>query len=110
MLNSRKALLALNPLSKKYPDNYLTKYAIGNYYNIDKIRKVKIDVFTKRKATIKINSGDKSKLMIEHFCKEIFDSKYTCSMKEIIKQGIVMEASRISNLKEKTVFLRDLTK
>ena len=83
---------------------------IGNYYNIDKIRKAKIDVFTKQKATIKINSGDKSKLMIEHFCKEIFDSKYTCSMKEIIKQGIVMEASRISNLKEKTVFLRDLTK
>ena len=34
MLNSRKALLALNQLSKKYPDNYLTKYALGNYYNI----------------------------------------------------------------------------
>ena len=81
---------------------------IDNYYNINKIAKVKIDVIAKRKATIKINSGNKSKLMIDHFCKKIFDSKYTNSMKEITKQGIVMEASRISNLKEKTVFLSDL--
>jgi len=80
---------------------------IDNYYT-NKVSKVKIDIITKRKATIKINSGNKSKLMIEHFCKKIFDSKYTNSMQEIIKQGTVMEAARISNLKKKTVFLRDI--
>ena len=58
--------------------------------------------------TIKINSVNKSKLMIEHFCKKIFGSNHANSMNEIIKQGMVMEASRISNLKEKTVFLSDL--
>ena len=46
--------------------------------------------------------------MIEYFCKKIFGSERTKLMNEIIKQGIVMEASRISNLKEKMVFLRDL--
>ena len=81
---------------------------IDNYYNTNKVAKVKIDIITKRKATIKINSGNKSKLMIEYFCKKIFDSKYTNSMQEIIKQGTVMEAARISNLKKKTVFLRDI--
>ena len=81
---------------------------IDDYYIINKTSKVKIDIITKRKTTIKINSVNKSKLMIEHFCKKIFDSNHANSMNEIIKQGIVMEASRISNLKEKTVFLRDL--
>ena len=81
---------------------------IDNYYNTNKVAKVKIDIITKRKATIKINSGNKSKLMIEYFCKKIFDSKYTNSMQEIIKQGTVMEAARISNLKKKTVFLCDI--
>ena len=81
---------------------------IDDYYIINKTSKVKIDIITKRKTTIKINSVNKFKLMIEHFCKKIFDSNHTNSMNEIIKQGIVMEASRISNLKEKTVFLRDL--
>jgi len=80
---------------------------IDNYYT-NKTTKVKIDIITKRKNTIKFNSGNKSKLMIEYFCKKIFNSKHTNSMSEIIKQGMVMEASRISNLKEKTVFLRDL--
>ena len=81
---------------------------IDDYYIINKTSKVKIDIITKRKTTIKINSVNKFKLMIEHFCKKIFDSNHANSMNEIIKQGIVMEASRISNLKEKTVFLRDL--
>ena len=81
---------------------------VDDYYNINKTAKVKIDIITKRKTTIEINSVNKSKLMIEYFCKKIFDSNHANSMNEIIKQGIVMEASRISNLKEKTVFLRDL--
>jgi hypothetical protein len=81
---------------------------IDNYYSVNKTDKAKIDIITKRKTTIKINSVNKFKLMIEHFCKKIFDSNHANSMNEIIKQGIVMEASRTSNLKEKTVFLRDL--
>ena len=81
---------------------------IDNYYSVNKTAKAKIDIITKRKTTIKINSVNKFKLMIEHFCKKIFDSNHANSMNEIIKQGIVMEASRTSNLKEKTVFLRDL--
>ena len=81
---------------------------IDNYYNINKTAKAKIDIITRRKTTMKINSVNKSKLMIEYFCKKIFDSNHTNSMNEIIKQGIAMEASRISNLKEKTVFLSDL--
>jgi predicted dehydrogenase len=81
---------------------------IDNYYNINKTSKAKIDIITRRKTTMKINSVNKSKLMIEYFCKKIFDSNHTNSMNEIIKQGIAMEASRISNLKEKTVFLSDL--
>ena len=81
---------------------------IDDYYIINKTSKAKIDIITKRKTTIKINSVNKSKLMIEHFCKKIFGSNHANSMNEIIKQGMVMEASRISNLKEKTVFLRDL--
>ena len=82
--------------------------SIDNYYSINKTTKAKIDIITKRKTIIKINSANKSKLMIEHFCKKIFDSKHANLMNEVIKQGMVMEASRISNLKGKTVFLSDL--
>ena len=81
---------------------------INNYYSINNVNKSKIDVTTKRKTTIKINSANKSKLMIEHFCKKIFDFKNLNSMNEIIRQGIVMEASRISALKKKTVHVNDL--
>ena len=43
---------------------------IDDYYIINKTSKAKIDIITKRKTTIKINSVNKSKLMIEHFCKK----------------------------------------
>ena len=100
-----------------YEKTYLTEFKIfggkgfvniDNYYNIKKTIKGKIDIITKQKTTIKINPADRSKLMIEYFCKKIFGSERTKLMNEIIKQGIVMEASRISNQKGKTVFLRDL--
>ena len=100
-----------------YEKTYLTEFKIfggkgfvniDNYYNIKKTIKAKIDIITKQKTTIKINPANRSKLMIEYFCKKIFGSERTKLMNEIIKQGIVMEASRISNQKGKTVFLRDL--
>lgn len=76
-------------------------------YNIKKSEQTEIQINTKEIQRKKIIPEDQTKLMIEEFCKNINLKKINLS-KEIINQGKVLEAARISNNKEKTVFLRDL--
>ena len=76
-------------------------------YNIKKTETTEIQIKTKKIKIKKIVKTNQSKLMIEEFCREIKSKKHDYS-NEIIKQSKVMEAARISNIKNKTVFLSDL--
>jgi len=76
-------------------------------YNIKKSEYSEIKIMGKKNQKEKIIPKDQTKLMIEEFCKSINSKRFILS-KEIINQGKVLEAARISNNKKKTVFLRDL--
>ena len=76
-------------------------------YNTKKSETTEIHISSNKNKIKKITKKNQSKLMIEEFCKEIKLKKHVLST-EIINQSKVMEAARISNIKNKTVFLSDL--
>jgi len=76
-------------------------------YNTKKSETTEIHIKSNKDKIKKIIKKNQSKLMIEEFCRKIKLKNYDLS-DEIINQSKVMEAARISNIKNKTVFLSDL--
>ena len=109
---NQKTSFGLIGYDKMFSSDYRIFCENGNIvsnkaYNVKKLESSEIMINGKRNQRRKIIPKDQTKLMIEEFCRDINSKKFTLS-KEIINQGKVLEAARISNSKKKTVFLRDL--
>jgi len=109
---SQKTAFGLVGYDKIFYSDYKIFCENGNIvsnkpYNIKKSEYAEIQIKGKKNQRKKIVPKNQAKIMIEEFCKNINLEKFTLS-KEIINQGKVLEAARISNNKGKTVFLKDL--
>jgi len=110
--NNEKTCFGLIGYEKIFFSEYRIFCENGNIksnkaYNVKKIEKTEIEIFTKKIKTLKVNSENQTRLMIDAFCKNINSNKLDFSG-EIFRQGRVMEGARISSKKKKTFFLRDL--
>lgn len=75
-------------------------------YNPKNSEKTQINIKTKIIKIKRFSPVNQSRLMIEEFCKNITSDKHELES-EFVNQGKVMEAARISNKKNKIVFLRE---